>query len=85
MYVICQPITGGYSKVIFEVLIWDIKWAFHPLIIVAEQRLENPKGTIRIDLNFYTVGRLSWIQSVTLTEAAGSCALTFWSMRDMFA
>lgn len=52
MYLICHPIIGGYSKVMFEVLIGDIKQAFHSLIAIAEQRLGNPKGTIKIDLNF---------------------------------
>lgn len=84
MYVICHPITEGYSKVTFEVLIWDLKQAFHLLVMIAEQRLENPKGTIRIDLNFYAMGRALWIQNVTLPEIAGSWAHT-WIMRDMFA
>lgn len=58
MYVICHPIIGGYSKIMFEVLTGDIKQVFRSLIVIAEQRLGNSKGTIRIDLNFYTMGRV---------------------------
>lgn len=42
----------------FEVLTGDIKQAFHSLIVIDEQGPGNPKGTIRIDLNFYTMGRV---------------------------
>lgn len=49
-----NPITGGYSKVMFKLLHRDSKISFHSLTMATEMGRRTPTGVIKVGLNSCT-------------------------------